>query len=202
MSGRDSMLSQRNKYRGYMFILRYLVPLVLATTSAVAYFLVISMPWIEVSGAVNALVSPSSTYIVYMGYNMVHLGLDAAMDLARYLGFLVIAVNILLGLTHLPMISHRARASVAYTAIVVSFIYSFVIVPNIYNRVLGMLRGLGLLGSTQLSIDAGSGLVILGSLEVIRYNPHMVAQAAFLFTFVSVGYVFWELYVMETSRME
>ncbi len=202
MFERDSILSQKDKYKGYMFILRYIVPLVLATTSGIAYFLVISMPWIEIHGAVNVLVSPSSTYIVYMGYNLVHLGLNAAMDLARYLGFLVIAVNILLGLTHLPIISHRARASLAYTAIVVSFIYSFVIVPNIYNRVLGMLRGLGLLGSTQLSIDAGSGLVFLGTLDVIRYNPHMVAQAAFLFTFVSVGYVFWELYIIETSRTE
>ncbi len=194
------MLSQRNRYRGYMFILRYIVPIVLATTSSITYFLVVSMPWIEINGAVNALVSPSSTYIVYMGYSIVHLGLDAAMDLARYLGFLVIAVNILLGLTHLPVISHRARASIAYTAIVVSFIYSFVIVPNIYNRVLGMLRGLGLLGSTQLSIDAGSGLVVLGSLEIVRYNPHIVAQAAFLFTFVSVGYVFWELYTIEAMK--
>ncbi len=198
--GRDSMLSQRNRYAFYFFVLRYIVPLVLATTSGVAYFLVISMPWIEVNGAVSILVSPSSTYIVYMGYRLVHLGLDAAMDLARYTGFLVIAVNLLLGFTHLPITGHRARASIAYTAIVISFIYSFVIVPNLYNRVLDMLRGLGVLGTNKLSIDAGSGLIVLGVLDIVRYNPHFVAQAAFLFTLASVGYVFWELYSIEASR--
>ncbi len=194
------MLSQRSRYALYFFVLRYIIPLVLAITSGVAYFLVISMPWIEVNGAVNALISPSSTYIVYMGYRIIHLGLDAAMDLARYLGFLVIAVNLLLGFTHLPIIGHRARASLAYTAIVVSFIYSFVVVPNIYNRVMGMLRGLGILGSSKLSIDAGSGIIVLGVLDIVRYNPHFVAQAAFLFTLASVGYVFWELYSIEASR--
>ncbi len=190
-----STLSRQGRGKRILVLLAtVIVPLVLAITASAVYFYILAYPWVVIRGVVEAYISPLSTRITYMGIPVRDPGVESSMALTLILGLLVIAVNMLVGISHLPFMSYRVRGSLAYTAIVVSFIYSFVIVPQMFNRIEGFIDDLGISTSGEIRTEAGSGIIVYGRIDVTVMNPVFLGYAAFLFTLVSVVYVFYELY--------
>ncbi len=191
----DFTLSRQGKGRRVLVLITtVIVPLVLAITASAVYFYILAYPWVVVRGVVEAYISPLSTRITYMGIPVRDPSVESSMALTLILGLLVIAVNMLVGISHLPFMSYRVRGSLAYTVIVVSFIYSFVIVPQMFNRIEGFIDDLGISTSGEIRAEAGSGIIVYGHIDVTVMNPVFLGYAAFLFTLISVVYVFYELY--------
>lgn len=186
-------MSQRGS-RLLLLVGRVVVPFVLASVSALVYLYVLVYPWVIVTGVINIYVSPLAVSITYMGLPLREPLLESSMALSKLLGLLVIAVNLLLGISHLPFMSYRVRGSLAYTSIVVSFIYSFVIVPLMFTRVQGFIEQLGVGSSGTISSEAGSGVLVYGDVDIYWGNPVTLGHMAFMFSLISVVYVFYELY--------
>lgn len=191
--GAGSTLSQRRD-KLLLLIGRVIVPFVLASVSALVYLYVLVYPWVIVTGVIDAYISPLTVSVTYMGLPLRDPTLESSMTLAKLLGLLVIAVNLLLGISHLPFMSYRVRGSLAYTSIVISFIYSFVIIPSMFIHVQGFLEQLDIGSPGTISSEAGSGTLVYGNVDVYLGNPIALAYAAFMFSLISVVYVFYELY--------
>ncbi len=188
------MSQQSSGKRIIVLVATVIIPLVLATTASAVYFYILAYPWVIIRGVIEAYISPLTIRITYMGLPLRDITIESSMTLTLILVLLVIAINMLLGISHLPFMSYRVRGSLAYTAIVVSFIYSFIIVPQMFSRVQGFIEDLGISASGELRSEAGSGILIYGRIDVTVTNPVFLGYAAFLFTLISVVYVFYELY--------
>lgn len=168
------------------FILKY-TSIVAMILSLIMVWMILSTEWVRTQGYVELSFSPLKYMLKYFGVYRYSLVLESMGNIVVITCMLIIISGILLTLAYIRELNINVVLGLAYTYFVLSFVLAYIILPNIWYRLISFLASLGIReGHVIISVQAG--IVDLGHVLVYKWDPNTYANMSFMFGIISIAY--------------
>ncbi len=126
--------------------------------------------WIIVHGYITLVFSPIGYHYEYFGLTVKSTILESIRYLSLIPGFMIIVIGIMLVLAYVYDVSIDLTLGILYAYIVVFFVYSYIIVPHTWWRLLMVMASLGI-RQEHVMVNVLAGVLELGRVDIYIWEP-------------------------------